>query len=163
MDATDSEDRFLLACFEDGGGQGFDWRAAGERVGMGGADADALARRMAERGVFQALSGAGEGVFTPQGRAAAGQLLRDKAKDPRYWTDPQREFLRAALALAKQGNPPFNVAAAATAAGMTRQAADAERARLAQRGILTDARQMRTFTPAGLEIVRAYFARPDAR
>ena len=159
MDAAATEDRFLLACFEDGGGQGFDWRAAGERVGVGTADADALARRLAERGVFQALSGAGEGVFTPQGRAMAGQLLREKAKDPPYWTNPQREFLRAALALAGQGNPPFNVAAAATAAGLTRQAADAERARLAQRGILTDTRQMRTFTPAGLEIVRAHFGK----
>ena len=34
-----------------------------------------------------------------------------------------------------------------------------ERASLAQRGILTDARQMRTFTPAGLEIVLAYFGK----
>src|SRR5438046_2838702 len=32
MDAGEREERFVLACFEDGGGQGFDWRAAGERM-----------------------------------------------------------------------------------------------------------------------------------
>ena len=84
MDASEREERFVLACFEDGGGQGFDWRAAGERVGAAQAEADALARGLADRGLFQALSAAGEGVFTPQGRAAAGELLREKAKDPRY-------------------------------------------------------------------------------
>lgn len=163
MDATEREERFVLACFEDGGGQGFDWRAAGERVGSDRAEADALAHRLADRGVFQALSAAGEGVFTPQGRAVAGQLLREKAKDPRYWTNEQREFLRAAFSLAGQGNPPFNVGAAATAAGLSRQSADAELARLVQRGILMDARQMRTFTHAGLDLVRAYFGKTDAR
>ena len=158
MDATEQEERFVLACFEDGGGQGFDWRAAGERVGVSPAEADALARQLADRGLFQALSAAGEGVFTPQGRALAGDLLRGKARDPRYWTDEQRTFLRAAFERSRGGNPPFDCAATAAAAGLTRQAADRIRANLVQRGLLVDARQMRTFTPAGLDAVRAHFA-----
>jgi hypothetical protein len=158
MDATEREERFLLACFEDGGGQGFDWRAAGERAGVGPADADALARGLEARGLFQALSGAGEGVFTPQGRALAGELLRGKAREARYWTDEQRAFLRAAFERSRGGNPPFDCAATAAAAGLPRQAADRIRANLIQRGLLVDARQMRTFTPAGLEVVRAHFA-----
>lgn len=157
MDVTEQEERFVLACFEDGGGQGFDFRAAGERVGAGMADADALARRLAGHGVFQALTAAGEGVFTPQGRALAGDLLRVKAKEARYWTDEQRTFLRAAYERARGGNPPFDVAATATAAGVTRQAADRIRAGLILRGVLTDTRQMRTFTPAGLDEVRKAF------
>jgi hypothetical protein len=157
MDASEREERFVLACFEDGGGQGFDWRAAGERVGVSQADADALARQLAERGLFQALSGAGEGVFTPRGRALAGELMREKAKDPRYWTDEQRTFLRAAFERCRGGNPPFDCGATATAAGLTRQTADRVRASLIQRGVLTDARQMRTFTPAGLELARGQF------
>jgi hypothetical protein len=163
MEATEREERFVLACFEDGGGQGFDWRAAGERVGVGRAEADALARQLADRGVFHGLSGAGEGVFTAEGRALAGRVLREKAKDPGYWTGEQREFLRAAFAAAGGGNPPFNVAAAATAAGLTRQAADSVRAQLVQRGVLVDSRQMRTFTPVGLEVVRAHFSASPGR
>ena len=158
MDASEREERFVLACFEDGGGQGFDWRAAGERIGAAPAESDALARRLADRGYFQALSAVGEGVFTPQGRALAGDLLREKAKTPRYWTDEQRTFLRAAYERSRGGNPPFDCGATAAAAGLTRQAADRIRASLIQRGVLTDARQMRTFTPAGLEVVRAEFA-----
>ena len=158
MDATQREERFVLACFEDGGGQGFDWRAAAERVGVATAESDAMARRLADRGDFQALTPAGEGVFTPQGRARAGELLRDKAKDPAYWTDEQRTFLRAAFERAKGGNPPFDCGATAAAAGVPRQAADRIRANLIQRGLLTDARQMRTFTPAGLEVVKRAFA-----
>src|SRR5688572_31872960 len=114
------------------------------------AEADAVARRLADRGVFQALTPAGEGVFTPQGRALAGELLREKAKDPRYWTDEQRAFLRAAFERSRGGNPPFDCAATAAAAGLTLQSADRIRTNLVQRGILVDARQMRTFTPAGL-------------
>src|SRR5688500_16363931 len=158
MDATEREERFVLACFEDGGGQGFDWRAAGERVGAAPADADALARQLAGRGLFQALSAAGEGVFTQQGRALAGELLREKARDPRYWTDEQRAFLRAAFERSRGGNPPFDCAATAAAAGLTRQSADRIRTNLVHRGILVDARQMRTFTPAGLDLVRRHFA-----
>ena len=157
MNASEREERFVLACFEDGGGQGFDWRAAGERVGVAAAEADALARQLAGRGFFQALSGAGEGVFTPHGRALAGELLREKAKDPRYWTDEQRTFLRVAFERSRGGNPPFDCGATAAAAGLTRQSADRIRASLIQRGLLTDARQMRTFTPAGLDVVRAEF------
>ena len=157
MDANEREERFVLACFEDGGGQGFDWRAAGERVGAARAEADAMARLLAERGLFQALSGAGEGVFTSQGRALAAELLRGKAREPRYWTAEQERFLRAAFERSRGGNPPFDCGATASAAGLTRQSADRIRASLIQRGILTDARQMRTFTPAGLEAVRAHF------
>ena len=157
MDASELEDRFVLACFEDGGGQGFDWRVAGERVGVASADADALARRLAERGLFQALSAAGEGVFTPLGRAAAGELLREKAKEPRYWTDEQRTFLRVAFERSRGGNPPFDCGATAAAAGIPRQSADRIRANLILRGLLTDARQMRTFTPVGLDAVRRAF------
>ena len=158
MDAGELEERFVLACFEDGGGQGFDHRAAGERVGAAPAEADALARRLADRGLFQALSGAGEGVFTPQGRALAGELLRGKAREERYWTDEQRRFLRAAFERSRGGNPPFDCGATAAAAGLTRQSADRVRASLVQRGLLADARQMRTFTPAGLDVVRRAFA-----
>ena len=158
MDATDREERFVLACFEDGGGQGFDYRAAGDRVGATPSEADALARGLAARGLFQALSAAGEGVFTSQGRALAGDLLRGKARDPRYWTGEQRAFLRAAFDRSRGGNPPFDCGATAAAAGITRQSADRIRANLVQRGLLADARQMRTFTPAGLEIVRGHFA-----
>ena len=158
MDANEREERFVLACFEDGGGQGFDWRAAGERVGVATAEADTLARRLEGRGLFQALTAAGEGVFTPQGRALAGELLRDKAKDPRYWTEEQGTFLRAAFERSRGGNPPFDCGAAATAAGLTRQSADRIRTQLVHRGLLVDARQMRTFTPAGLEAVRRHFA-----
>ena len=157
MEATEQEERFILACFEDGSGQGFDFRAAGERVGAAMGEADALARRLSDRGLFQALTAAGEGVFTPQGRALAGDLLRSKAKDARYWTDEQRAFLRAAFERSRGGNPPFDCGATATAAGITRQAADRIRASLIQRGILTDARQMRTFTPTGLDEVRKAF------
>jgi hypothetical protein len=157
MDASELEERFVLACFEDGGGQGFDWRAAGERIGAAPAEADALARRLADRGFFQALSAAGEGVFTPQGRALAAELLREKARDPRYWTDEQRAFLRVAFERCRGGNPPFDCGATAAAAGLTRQTADRIRASLIQRGLLTDARQMRTFTPAGLDVVRRQF------
>ena len=157
MNPSELEERFVLACFEDGGGQGFDFRAAGERVGLSMPEADALARRLADRGVFQALSAAGEGVFTPQGRALAGDLLRAKAKDPRYWTDEQRAFLKAAFERSRGGNPPFDCGATATAAGVSRQAADRIRASLIQRGLLTDARQMRTFTPAGMDEVRKAF------
>ena len=157
-DAGEREERFVLACFEDGGGQGFDWRAAGERVGAAPAEADAMARQLAGRGYFQALSAAGEGVFTPAGRALAADLLRDKAKDPRYWTEEQRAFLRAAFERCRGGgNPPFDCGAAAAAAGLTRQSADRIRAGLVRRGILADARQMRTFTPAGLDAVRRHF------
>jgi hypothetical protein len=158
MDGTESEERFLLACFEDGGGQGFDWRAAGARVGAAPAEADALARELAARGLFQALSAAGEGVFTPQGRAAAGELLREKAREERYWTGEQRAFLRAAFERCRGGNPPFDCGATAAAAGLTRQSADRVRTNLVQRGLLADARQMRTFTPAGLDAVRRAFA-----
>ena len=158
MDAGELEERFVLACFEDGGGQGFDCRAAGERVGTAPAEADALARRLAGRGLFQALSSAGEGVFTPQGRALAGDLLRGKAREERYWTDEQRTFLRAAFERSRGGNPPFDCGATAAAAGLTRQTADRIRTNLVQRGVLADSRQMRTFTPAGLEIVRGHFA-----
>jgi hypothetical protein len=158
MDANEEDERFVLACFEDGGGQGFDWRAAGERVGIPTAQSDAMARRLEGRGLFQALTSAGEGVFTPQGRAVAGELLREKARDPRYWTEEQRTFLRAAFERSRGGNPPFDVGAAATAAGLSRQSADRIRAQLIQRGLLTDVRQMRTFTPAGLEVVRRHFA-----
>ena len=158
MDASEQEERFVLACFEDGGGQGFDWRAAGERVGLAPAAADALARQLAGRGIFQGLSAAGEGVFTPAGRAMAGELLREKARDPRYWTDEQRTFVRVALERCRGGNPPFDCGATAAAAGFTRQSADRIRANLIQRGVLTDARQMRTFTPAGLDIARGQFA-----
>ncbi len=157
MDASEREERFVLACFEDGAGQGFDWRTAGERVGLAPAEADAMARQLASRGYFQALSGAGEGVFTPEGRALAGALLREKARDPRYWTDEQRTFLRAAFERCRGGNPPFDCGATAAAAGLTRPAADRIRANLIQRGVLTDARQMRTFTPAGLEAARGQF------
>jgi len=157
MDATEREERFVLACFEDGGGQGFDWRAAGERMGFDRAEADALAKQLADRGVFHGLSGAGEGVFTAEGRSLATQVQKEKGKDPRYWTTEQRALLKAAHA-AGTGNPPFNAAAAATAAGLSRQAADGVRAQLVQRGIMLDSRQMRTFTPAGLEVVRAHFA-----
>ncbi len=157
MDATEREERFVLACFEDGGGQGFDWRAAGERLGVRPAEADALARQLAAGGLFQALSAAGEGVFTQQGRALAGELLRGKARDPRYWTDEQRTFLRAAFERSRGGNPPFDCGATAVAAGLTRQSADRIRASLIQRGLLTDARQMRTFTPAGLDVARGQF------
>jgi hypothetical protein len=158
MDAKEREERFVLACFEDGGGQGFDWRAAGERLGISPAEADALARQLAAGGLFQALSAAGEGIFTHQGRALAGELLRGKARDPRYWTDEQRTFLRAAFERSRGGNPPFDCAATAAAAGLPRQSADRIRANLIQRGLLVDARQMRTFTPAGLDAVRAHFA-----
>jgi hypothetical protein len=157
MNATEQEERFILACYEDGGGQGFDFRAAGERVGAAMAEADSLARRLADRGLFQALTAAGEGVFTPQGRALAGELLRAKSKDARYWTDEQRAFLRAAYERSRGGNPPFDCGATASAAGIPRQAADRIRASLIQRGLLTDARQMRTFTPAGLDEVRKAF------
>ena len=157
MDADERQERFVLACFEDGGGQGFDWRAAGERVGVTPGEADALARQLADRGYFQALSAAGEGVFTAQGRALAGELLRDKAKDPRYWTEEQRTFLRAAFERSRGGNPPFDCGATASAAGLTRQGADRIRADLIRRGLLTDPRQMRTFPPAGLDAVRAQF------
>ena len=158
MDAGELEVRFVLACFEDGGGQGFDYRAAGERVGAAPAEADVLAGQLADRGLFQALSAAGEGVFTPQGRALAGELLRGKARDSRYWTDEQRTFLRAAFELCRGGNPPFDCGATAAAAGLTRQSADRIRTNLVQRGVLADARQMRTFTPAGLDAVRGQFA-----
>jgi len=158
MQPTEHEERFILACFEDGGGQGFDWRAAGERMGFAQADADALARQLADRGLFHGLSAAGEGVFTSEGRALAGQVLKDKGKDPRYWTTEQRALLKAAFAAAGTGNPPFNAGAAATAAGLSRQVADGVRAQLVQRGVMVDSRQMRTFTPAGLEAVRAHFA-----
>ncbi len=157
MDASEREGRFVLACFEDGGGQGFDWRTAGERVGVARAEADAMARQLADRGLFQALSASGEGVFTPEGRALAGQLIREKAKDPRYWTEEQRVFLRAAFERCRGGNPPFDCGATAAAAGLTRQSADRIRAALVQRGVLADPRQMRTFTPAGLEAVRGHF------
>ena len=157
MDAREREERFVLACFEDGGGQGFDFRTAGERVGAAQAEADAMAGRLADRGFFQALSASGEGVFTPEGRALAGELLRQKAQDPRYWTEEQRTFLRAAFERSRGGNPPFDCGATAAAAGLTRQAADRIRAALVQRGILADPRQMRTFTPDGLECVRGYF------
>ena len=158
MDAGEREERFVLACFEDGGGQGFDARAAGERIGAPMAEADVMARRLADRGVFQALSAAGEGVFTPQGRALAGELLKNKSGDAHYWTDEQRTFLRAAYERARGGNPPFDCGATAAAAGIPRQTADRIRANLIQRGVLTDARQMRTFTPAGLEQARKTFA-----
>ena len=158
MDTSETDERFLLACFEDGGGQGFDWRAAGERVGVDPAAADAVARRLADRGYFQALSGAGEGVFTPEGRALAGELLRGKARDPLYWTDEQRAFLRAAFERCRGGNPPLDCGATAAAAGLTRQSADRVRASLIQRGLLVDTRQMRTFTPAGLDAARRAFA-----
>ena len=157
MDANEREERFMLACFEDGGGQGFDWRAAGERVGAALAEADAMARQLAGRGFFQALSAAGEGVFTPAGRALAGELLRAKARDPRYWTEEQRTFLRVAFERCRGGNPPFDCGATAAAAGLTRQSADRIRASLIQRGLLNDARQMRTFTPAGLDLARGQF------
>ena len=157
MDATEREEQFLLACFEDGGGQGFDWRAAGERVGAAPSEADALARRLEAEGLFQALSAAGEGVFTSQGRALAAELLRGKAKDPSYWTEEQRTFLRAAFERCRGGNPPFDCGATAAAAGLTRQSGDRIRAALVQRGVLADARQMRTFTPAGLHAVRGHF------
>jgi hypothetical protein len=163
MQPTEREERFVLACFEDGGGQGFDWRAAGERMGIPQPEVDAMAKQLADRGVFHGLSPAGEGVFTATGRALAGQVQKEKGKDPRYWTAEQRALLKAAHAAAGTGNPPFNIAAAATAAGLTRQAADGVRAQLVQRGILVDSRQMRTFTPAGLEAVRAQFAPPLAR
>jgi hypothetical protein len=127
-------------------------------MGTAPADADALARELAGRGFFQALSPAGEGVFTPQGRALAAELLREKAKDPRYWTDEQRAFLRVAFDRCRGGNPPFDSGAIAAAAGLTRQSADRIRAALIQRGLLTDARQMRTFTPAGMDVVRRHFA-----
>lgn len=163
MQPTEREERFILACFEDGGGQGFDWRAAGERVDFARADADALARQLADRGLFHGLSAAGEGVFTSEGRALAGQVLKDKGRDPRYWTAEQRALLKAAFAAAGTGNPPFNAGAAATAAGLSRQAGDAVRAQLVQRGVMVDSRQMRTFTPAGLETVRAHFAASPGR
>ena len=158
MDAGEREERFVLACFEDGGGQGFDWRAAGERVGASQGEGYALGGLFGVRGFFPALSGAGVGVFTARGRALAGELLREKAKDPRYWTEEQRVFLRAAFERCRGGNPPFDCGATAAAAGLTRQSADRIRASLIQRGLLTDARQMRTFTPAGLEAARGQFA-----
>src|SRR5437868_4781019 len=104
MQPTEREERFILACFEDGGGQGFDWRAAGERMCFAQSDADALARQLADRGLFHGLSAAGEGVFTSEGRALAGQVLKDKGKDPRYWTTEQRALLKAAHAAAGTGN-----------------------------------------------------------
>ena len=162
MDANEREERFVLACFEDGGGQGFDWRAAGERVGFAPAESDRMARQLAERGLFQGLTPAGEGVFTPKGRSWGGEILKAKGADPRYWTKDQAALLRAAFDRARGGNPPFDCGAAATAAGLTRQAADGVRAQLVQRGVLVDSRQMRTFTPAGHEAVRAHFARPGA-
>jgi hypothetical protein len=158
MQATEREERFLLACYEDGGGQGFDWRAAGERMAIPQPEADALARHLADRGVFHGLSAAGEGVFTAEGRALATQVQKEKGKDPRYWTTEQRALLKAAYTAAGTGNPPFNAGAAATAAGLSRQAADGVRGQLVQRGLMVDSRQMRTFTPAGLEAVRAHFA-----
>ena len=155
MQPTEREERFILACYEDG--QGFDWRAAAERMGIARGEADAMARQLADRGLFHGLSGAGEGVFTAEGRALAGQVQKEKGRDPRYWTAEQRALLRAAYAAAGTGNPPFNIAAAATAAALSRQVADGVRAQLVQRGILVDSRQMRTFTPAGLEAVRGGF------
>ena len=162
MDASEKEERFVLACFEDGGGQGFDWRGAGERVGIPPAESDRMARQLADRGVFQALNAAGEGVFTPRGRALGGEITKAKGARADYWTAEQRALLRAAFDRARGGNPPFDCGAAATAAGLTRQAADAIRAQLVQRGVLVDSRQMRTFTPAGLEAVRAEFTKPGA-
>ena len=159
---SEREERFVLACFEDGGGQGFDWRAAGERAGIDRAEADALARRLADGGIFQALVPGGEGVFTPGGRTLARELLRTKARDPQYWTAEQRAFLRGAFDVSGGGNPPPNVGAVATRAGLSKQAADAVRAQLVQRGILADGRQMRTFTPEGLEVVRGHFGKPAA-
>jgi hypothetical protein len=163
MDANEREERFMLACFEDGGGQGFDWRAAGERVGLPPAQSDVLARQMESRGLFQALTSAGEGVFTPKGRALGGEIQKGKGANAAYWTNDQRALLRAAFERARGGNPPFDCGAAATAAGLTRQVADGVRAQLVQRGVLVDSRQMRTFTPAGLEAVRRAFEMPAAR
>jgi hypothetical protein len=163
MDANEREERFVLACFEDGGGQGFDWRAAGERVGIPAAESDRLARQLADRGLFQALSSTGEGVFMPKGRALGGEIQKTKGANPAYWTTEQNALLRAAFERARGGNPPFDCGGAATAAGLTRQAADGVRAQLVQRGVLVDSRQMRTFTPAGLEAVRRAFEKPAAR
>jgi hypothetical protein len=100
------------------------------------------------------------GVFTPQGRAAGGEIQKSKGARAAYWTSEQKALLRAAFERARGGNPPFDCGAAATAAGLNRQIADGVRAQLVQRGVLVDSRQMRTFTPAGLEAARASFAKP---
>jgi len=156
------EEQFLVACFEDGGGQGFDYRAVGERLGMGTAESDALARALASRGVFQALSPSGEGVFTPDGRAAARDLLKAKGKDPSLWTNEQRAYLKTAFQTAGPDNRPYNGGAIAKAANLPTAKADSLRTQLIQRGILADSRQMRTFTPEGLAVVRDHFAKNPA-
>ncbi len=66
-------------------------------------------------------------------------------------------MLRVAFERCRGGNPPFDRGATAAAAGLTRQSADRIRASLIQRGVLTDAPQMWTFTPAGLEAARSHF------